>query len=83
MFIMMESFSGEFTGVLGKDQGITPEFDKLATQTDVVPTVVGLLGKPLVHQCRGRNLLSLAAFIQSAMQSLRDNRTGDPKEWMQ
>jgi phosphoglycerol transferase MdoB-like AlkP superfamily enzyme len=31
----------------------------VATQTDVVPTVVGLLGKPFVHQCWGRNLLSL------------------------
>ena len=25
----------------------------------------------------------LAAFIQSAMHSLRDNRTGVPKEWTQ
>lgn len=33
----------------------------VATQTDVVPTVVGLLGKPFVHQCWGRNLLSLPA----------------------
>jgi phosphoglycerol transferase MdoB-like AlkP superfamily enzyme len=32
VLIMMESFSGEFTGALGNDQGITPEFDKLATQ---------------------------------------------------
>lgn len=31
----------------------------VATQTDIVPTVVGLLGKPFVHQCWGRNLLSL------------------------
>ena len=117
----------------------------VATQPDVVPTAVGLLGKPFVHQCWGRNLLSLAdndpgvgvikpsgsdmtvalirgdqllikppkgkgllgryglypdefyrrendkalnaersdelaAFIQSAMQSLRDNRTGVPME---
>ena len=31
----------------------------LATQTDVVPTIVSLLGKPFVHQCWGRDLLSL------------------------
>jgi len=120
----------------------------VATQTDVVPTVVGLLGKPFVHQCWGRNLLSLedddpgvgvikpsgsdqtvalirgdqllvkppggkellgryalypdefyrleednelneelsaelAAFIQSAIQSLRDNRSGVPPEQAQ
>jgi phosphoglycerol transferase MdoB-like AlkP superfamily enzyme len=120
----------------------------VATQTDVVPTVVGLLGKPFVHQCWGRNLLSLqdgdpgvgvikpsgsdqtvalirgdqllvkppkgkeqlgqyafypdeyyrqeqddelneelatdlAAFIQSALQSLRGNRTGVPAEQAQ
>ena len=117
----------------------------VATQTDIVPMVVGLLGKPFVHQCWGRNLLSLedndpgmgvvkpsgsdqtlalirgeqllikppkgkellghyafypdefyrqenddqlnedlssklAAFIQSAIQSLRGNRTGIPRE---
>jgi len=117
----------------------------VATQTDIVPTLVGLLGKPFVHQCWGRNLLSLdendagvgvikpsgsdmtvaliqgnqllikpprgnellgryalspdefyeretdkelndelsgklAAFIQVAMQSLRDNRTGVPAQ---
>ena len=120
----------------------------VATQTDVVPTVVGLLGKPFVHQCWGRNLLSLedddpgvgvikpsgsdqtvalirgeqllvkppggkellgryalypdefyrleednelneelsaelAAFIQSAIHSLRDNRSGVPPEQAQ
>ena len=32
VFIIMESFSGEFTGALGHDYGITPEFDKLAGQ---------------------------------------------------
>jgi phosphoglycerol transferase MdoB-like AlkP superfamily enzyme len=31
----------------------------VATQTDVVPTIVSLLGKPFVHQCWGRDLLSL------------------------
>ncbi|MGB5716561.1 MAG: sulfatase-like hydrolase/transferase, partial [Gammaproteobacteria bacterium] len=120
----------------------------VATQTDVVPTVVGLLGEPFVHQCWGRNLLSLqdddpgvgvikpsgsdqtvalirgdqllvkppggkellgryalypdefyhleednelnkelsaelAAFIQSALQSLRDNRSGVPPQQAQ
>tara|TARA_R110001599_G_C12277316_1_gene663120 strand:+ start:42745 stop:43860 length:1116 start_codon:yes stop_codon:yes gene_type:complete len=29
---MMESFSGAFTGALSHDQGITPEFDKLAVR---------------------------------------------------
>jgi len=120
----------------------------VATQPDIVPTVVGLLGNPFVHQCWGRNLLiledndpglgvikpsgsdqtvalirgdqllikppkgegllghyalypnevyrreqdkelntersdELAAFIQSAMQSLLDNRTGIPLEQTQ
>ena len=120
----------------------------VATQTDIVPTIAGLLGEPFVHQCWGRNLLSLdendpgvgvikpsgsdmtvalirgdqvlikppkdkellgryglypdefyrreedhtrnkelslelAAFIQSAIQSLRDNRTGVPPEQAQ
>jgi phosphoglycerol transferase MdoB-like AlkP superfamily enzyme len=32
IFIIMESFSGQFTGALGHDHGITPEFDKLAAQ---------------------------------------------------
>ncbi len=31
----------------------------VATQIDIVPTVVSLLGQPFVHQCWGRNLLSL------------------------
>ncbi|MCB1788704.1 MAG: LTA synthase family protein [Gammaproteobacteria bacterium] len=31
----------------------------VATQTDVVPTIVGLLGEPFVHQCWGRDLLAL------------------------
>jgi phosphoglycerol transferase MdoB-like AlkP superfamily enzyme len=33
--------------------------DVVATQTDVVPTIVGLLGQPFVHQCWGRDLLAL------------------------
>jgi len=32
IFIIMESFSGQFTGALGHDHGITPEFDKLAAR---------------------------------------------------
>lgn len=32
VLIMMESFSGAFTGALSRDQGITPEFDKLAAK---------------------------------------------------
>ncbi len=32
VIILMESFSGEFVGALGKDAGITAEFDKLAKQ---------------------------------------------------
>jgi len=31
----------------------------VATQTDVVPTIVSLLGKPFMHQCWGRDLLAL------------------------
>ncbi|HYQ72278.1 MAG TPA: LTA synthase family protein, partial [Gammaproteobacteria bacterium] len=34
---------------------------RVATQPDIVPTIVGLLGKPFVHQCWGRDLLSLPA----------------------
>ncbi len=30
--ILMESFSGAFTGALGNDHGITPEFDRIAAQ---------------------------------------------------
>ena len=33
--------------------------DTVATQVDVVPTIVSLLGKPFVHQCWGRDLLAL------------------------
>jgi phosphoglycerol transferase MdoB-like AlkP superfamily enzyme len=43
--------------------GMTREFGNrnttVATQVDVVPTIVGLLGKPFTHQCWGRNILSL------------------------
>ncbi len=32
VFIIMESFSGQFTGALGTDHGITPRFDELAKE---------------------------------------------------
>jgi phosphoglycerol transferase MdoB-like AlkP superfamily enzyme len=32
VFIIMESFSGQFTGALGNDHGITPRFDELARE---------------------------------------------------
>ncbi len=32
VFIIMESFSGQFTGALGNDHGITPRFDELAQE---------------------------------------------------
>ena len=32
VIILMESFSGEFTGALGKDAGVTPAFDQLARE---------------------------------------------------
>jgi len=32
VIILMESFSGEFVGALGKDMGVTPAFDALAQQ---------------------------------------------------
>lgn len=34
--------------------------DVVGSQTDIVPTVVSLLGQPFTHQCWGRDLLSLA-----------------------
>lgn len=33
--------------------------DRVATQVDVVPTIMGLLGESFQHQCWGRNLLAL------------------------
>lgn len=33
----------------------------VGTQTDIVPTMVSLLGRPFVHQCWGRDLLALPA----------------------
>ncbi len=45
--------------------GLTEEYGQrsrtVATQVDVVPTAVSLLGKPFTHQCWGRDLLSLDA----------------------
>ncbi len=32
----------------------------VATQVDVIPTIMGLLGKPFLHHCWGRNLLKVA-----------------------
>ncbi|MCD6430497.1 MAG: LTA synthase family protein [Deltaproteobacteria bacterium] len=32
----------------------------VSTQVDVVPTIMGLLGKPFEHHCWGRNLLNVA-----------------------
>ena len=32
----------------------------VSTQVDVVPTIMGLLGKPFLHHCWGRNLLNVA-----------------------
>ena len=32
----------------------------VSTQVDVVPTIMGLLGKPFLHHCWGRNLLNIA-----------------------
>jgi phosphoglycerol transferase MdoB-like AlkP superfamily enzyme len=43
--------------------GITQEYGEristVATQVDVVPTSLGLLGKPFTHQCWGRDILAL------------------------
>ncbi len=48
--------------------GITQEYGKristVTTQVDVVPTAIGLLGKPFRHQCWGRDVLALAANDQ-------------------
>ncbi|NPA25882.1 MAG: sulfatase-like hydrolase/transferase, partial [Deltaproteobacteria bacterium] len=33
----------------------------VATQVDIVPTIMGLLGEPFTHQCWGRNLFRLEA----------------------
>lgn len=45
--------------------GLTQTFGQrittVATQVDVVPTAIGLLGKPFTHQCWGRDILSLDA----------------------
>ena len=43
--------------------GLTEEYGQrittVATQVDVIPTVLGLLGKPFTHQSWGRDILSL------------------------
>lgn len=33
--------------------------ERVATQIDIAPTVMGILGEPFVHQCWGRDVLSL------------------------
>lgn len=38
--------------------------ETVATQVDVIPTSLGILGKPFRHQCWGRNLLNLPANDQ-------------------
>lgn len=35
--------------------------DTVGSQVDIVPTIMGLLGKPVKHQCWGRDLLSVHA----------------------
>jgi phosphoglycerol transferase MdoB-like AlkP superfamily enzyme len=43
--------------------GLTQEYGQrittVATQVDVIPTILGLLGKPFIHQSWGRDILSL------------------------
>ena len=52
----------------------------VATQVDVVPTIVSLLGKPFVHQCWGRDLLALPENDagHGHHQALRQRRTPWP-----
>ncbi|MCD6186812.1 MAG: LTA synthase family protein [Desulfuromusa sp.] len=44
--------------------GLQEEFGSkrsiVGTQVDIVPTIMGLLGKPFIHNCWGRNLLNVA-----------------------
>lgn len=42
---------------LQKMQG--KQIDIVASQVDIIPTIVGLLGKPVQHQCWGRDLFDL------------------------
>ena len=39
--------------------------DRVATQIDIAPTVMGLLGDPFVHQCWGRDVLSKNGLPQT------------------
>jgi phosphoglycerol transferase MdoB-like AlkP superfamily enzyme len=43
----------------GIQQAFGTTTDRVATQIDIAPTVMGLLGEPFVHQCWGRDVLSL------------------------
>lgn len=36
-----------------------PVIDRVATQNDVTPTIMGLIGEPFTHQCWGRDVLSV------------------------
>lgn len=45
----------------GIQQAYGQRIDIAATQVDVVPTIMGLLGQPVQHQCWGRDLLALSA----------------------
>jgi len=44
----------------GLQQQYPARINTVATQVDVVPTIMALLGKPFTHQCWGRNVLSLS-----------------------
>jgi hypothetical protein len=63
--ILMESFSGRYTGALGAPGGISgrmicmksgPPSLNLASQVDIGASVLGLLGLEMRHQSWGRNL---------------------------
>lgn len=43
----------------GIDQVFGSRNDTVSSQVDIVPTVMSLMGKPFLHQCWGRDLLSL------------------------
>lgn len=45
----------------GLRQHFGPERQTIASQVDIVPTAMSLLGKPVQHSCWGRDLLSLPA----------------------
>jgi len=45
----------------GIQQRFGKTIDTVGSQVDMVPTIMGRLGKPVTHQCWGRDLLSLPA----------------------